>query len=136
MQKPINGLPKVFMSSVNEEKLYALKSEVITLKKKVPLTKPTEEEYPDVEEEEDHEKAEDDDEEPPRLTYKQLGYVAEQYKNPMFQEVSSSYVGDYEPEHPVMRGKVTVDCGYRPGRIATWKKLKHGTYGSCDKHKY
>ncbi|XP_073829621.1 chorion protein a at 7F [Musca autumnalis] len=130
VQKPIDGLPKIFMSSVNEENLYALNSEVITLKKKVPLSnaKAVEDEYPEVEDEEPS-NAEEEDDEPPRLTYKQLGYVPEEYKNPTFEEVRSSYSSsstNVESERTVVRGKVSVDCGYKPGRIATYRKSKHG----------
>lgn len=137
MQKPIDGLPKVYMSSVNEENLYALNSDVITLKKKTQGSnaKPAEDEYPDADDEEANanDGGADDDDDQPRLTYKQLGYVAEEYKNPTFQEVSSSYVAsnNEESERYVVRGKVSVDCGYKPGRIAPYRKSKHGGMGKC-----
>ncbi|XP_011292240.2 uncharacterized protein LOC101891348 [Musca domestica] len=139
VQKPIDGLPKIYMSSVNEENLYALNSEVITLKKKVPHSnaKHIEDEYPEVEDEEpanaDGEEEEDDQ---PRLTYKQLGYVPEEYKNPTFEEirsyVSSSSSSNSESERHVVRGKVSVDCGYKPGRIAPYRKPKHNYGDNCD----
>lgn len=135
VQKPIDGLPKVYMSSVNEENLYALNSEVITLKKKVstPNAKPADDEYPDPDDEEANanDGGADDDDEQPRLTYKQLGYVAEEYKNPTFQEVESSYVASNDEERTVVRGKVSVDCGYKPGRIAPYRKPKHSSFGKC-----
>ncbi|XP_075159099.1 chorion protein a at 7F [Haematobia irritans] len=136
MQKPIDGMPKIYMSSVNEENLYALKKEVITLNKKVATTKKVED-YPDAEEEEENsEDHNDEEDEQPRLTYKQLGYVAEQYKNPEFHEIGSSYSSHSEDSgRTVVSEKVSVDCGYKPGRIATWEKSKHGSFGNCGKKK-
>ncbi|XP_061393179.1 uncharacterized protein LOC133328652 [Musca vetustissima] len=136
VQKPIDGLPKIYISSVNEENLYALNSEVITLKKKVPLSnaKHIEDEYPEVEDEESGNADAEDEDDQPRLTYKQLGYVAEEYKNPTFEEVRSSYVSSSNSasERHIVRGKVSVDCGYKPGRIAPYRKAKHGHLGKCD----
>lgn len=124
VQKPIESLPKVYISSVKEENLYAMKNDVITLKKATPSnTIPIEDEYPDLEE--DAQAHADDDAEPPRLTYKQLGYVAEQYQNPTFEQVESASAPASAPA--VVSGKVSVDCGYRPGRISTVRKSKHGS---------
>lgn len=120
VQNPIDGLPKVYISSVKEENLYALKNDVIVLKKATPHPKPKkpEEDYPDIDDEENAES--DCDEVQPRLTYKQLGYVAEQYKDPPFAKVEPPLVG----VPSVVSGKVTVDCGFKPGRIATMGRYK------------
>ncbi|KAM7348228.1 chorion protein a at 7F [Cochliomyia hominivorax] len=111
VQKPIDGLPRIFISNIQEEKLYALKNEVITLKKpyaaKAP---PPEDDYPEPEDEEPA----PEEEEAPVLTYKQLGYVPEQFKNPQFKAVPSAYAP------AVVEGKFQVDCGFVPGRITKY----------------
>lgn len=138
VQKPIDDQPKVYISSVKEENLYALKKDIITLNKKQSSAstksrqKPLDD-YPEAEDEEsdgENGGAYEEDE-VPRLTYKQLGYEAEQYKNPHFQDISSSYSyssGNAQPS--VVSGKVSVDCGYKPGRIAKYRAAKN--YGSLD----
>lgn len=124
VQKPIDGLPKIFISNVKEENLYALKNDVITLKKPMAPKPPPEEDYPEPEDEEPAPEADD----PPALTYKQLGYVAEQFKNPKFKQVRPSY--SYTPAEPPAEAKYEVDCGFRPGRIAKYKPPKK--YGYID----
>ncbi|XP_037932269.1 uncharacterized protein LOC119667058, partial [Teleopsis dalmanni] len=118
IQKPLDGLKKIYFSSVPEENLYKLKSDVITLKKRT--QKPCAEEYEEemVEEEEEN----DEDEEQPHLTYKQLGYAAEEFKNPKFRKVSSRYYAENEEKETPY--KTEVDCGYKPGRVASYRKTK------------
>ncbi|XP_065363573.1 uncharacterized protein LOC135956898 [Calliphora vicina] len=114
VQKPLDDLPKIFVSSIKEENLYALKSDVITLKKPLP-PKPLEEDYPEPEDEEPA----PEEAEPPSLTYKQLGYVADQFKNPLFQEVPNLPLPP--PGAPAaLPCKLPVDCGFRPGRIGKY----------------
>ncbi|XP_017851510.1 uncharacterized protein LOC108606169 [Drosophila busckii] len=134
-QKPVDGQQKVFFSNVPEENLFKLKSEVITLKKRN-YAKPQEEEEDYVEEEE--EQASDDDDAPPQLTYKQLGYATEQFKNPKFKKVSakkSSYstCSTESDGYGKVAGKVSVDCGFKPGRITSYRnarrqELDEGSY--------
>ncbi|EDV99754.1 uncharacterized protein LOC122322543 [Drosophila grimshawi] len=123
-QKPVDGQQKVFHSNVAEENLFKLKSDVITLKKRTYAVKQEDEEY--VEEEE--EKANDDDESTPQLTYKQLGYITEQYKNPKFRKINtrkSSYSSDSSSDsYAKVGGKVTVDCGFKPGRVTSYRNAR------------
>ncbi|KAI8127903.1 hypothetical protein CVS40_2419 [Lucilia cuprina] len=117
VQKPIDGLPKLYISSIKEENLYALKSDVITLKKPLPpKMKPLEDDYPEPEDEEPA----PEEYEPPTLTYKQLGYEAEQFKNPEFKELPPSLPYPPPSAPAAIQGKVAVDCGFRPGRIAKY----------------
>ncbi|XP_039497199.1 uncharacterized protein LOC120455264 [Drosophila santomea] len=131
-QKPVDGEKKVVFSNVPEENLFQLKSDVITLKKRTYAAKQEdEEEY--AEEELEQEQSADDEEEAPQLTYKQLGYITEQYKNPKFRKISSSRSSyaykDYskdssESSYGKVAGKVSVDCGFKPGRITSYRKAK------------
>ncbi|XP_037727043.1 uncharacterized protein LOC119558007 [Drosophila subpulchrella] len=125
-QKPIDGEKKVVFSNVPEENLFKLKSDVITLKKRTYVAKQEEEEEYAEEEREQEQSA--DDEEAPQLTYKQLGYITEQYKNPKFRRISSSsssYASKDSGEgYGKVAGKVSVDCGFKPGRIASYRKAK------------
>ncbi|XP_041675185.1 uncharacterized protein LOC121530324 [Drosophila eugracilis] len=130
-QKPIDGETKVVFSNVPEENLFKLKSEVITLKKRNYAAKQEEEE--EYAEEEQEQEQSSDDEEAPQLTYKQLGYITEQYKNPKFKKISSSSRSsyaykdskDYSSEgYGKVAGKVSVDCGFKPGRITSYRKAK------------
>ncbi|XP_043063388.1 uncharacterized protein LOC122319751 [Drosophila ficusphila] len=123
-QKPIDGEKKVVFSNVPEENLFKLKSEVITLKKRTYAAKE--------EEEEDYVEEEQaaDEEEAPQLTYKQLGYITEQFKNPKFKKISSRPSYAYKDSssegygYGKVAGKVSVDCGFKPGRIASYRKAK------------
>ncbi|XP_044316930.1 uncharacterized protein LOC123037961 isoform X2 [Drosophila rhopaloa] len=126
-QKPVDGEKKVVFSNVPEENLFKLKSEVITLKKRNFVAKQEEEE--EYAEEEQEQEQSSDDEEAPQLTYKQLGYITEQYKNPKFRRISSSsssssYSKDYSDGYGKVAGKVSVDCGFKPGRITSYRKAK------------
>ncbi|KAH8327467.1 hypothetical protein KR059_008492 [Drosophila kikkawai] len=127
-QKPVDGEKKVTFSNVPEENLFKLKSEVITLKKRT-YAKPQEEEE-EYAEEEDQEQSADDDEEAPQLTYKQLGYITEQFKNPKFKRITSSGYKAYKDykdsndSYGKVAGKVSVDCGFKPGRITSYRKAK------------
>ncbi|XP_016922998.2 uncharacterized protein Cp7Fa [Drosophila suzukii] len=124
-QKPIDGEKKVVFSNVPEENLFKLKSEVITLKKRTYVAKQEEEEEEYAEEEQEQSA---DDDEAPQLTYKQLGYITEQYKNPKFRKISSSsssYASkDSSEGYGKVAGKVSVDCGFKPGRITSYRKSK------------
>ncbi|XP_044251407.1 uncharacterized protein Cp7Fa [Drosophila takahashii] len=130
-QKPVDGEKKVVFSNVPEENLFKLKSEVITLKKRNYVTKQQEEEEEEYAEEE--QEASSDDEEAPQLTYKQLGYITEQYKNPKFKKITSSHRSSYayskdskdsDEGYGKVAGKVSVDCGFKPGRITSYRKAK------------
>ncbi|XP_030382263.1 uncharacterized protein LOC115629828 [Scaptodrosophila lebanonensis] len=132
-QKPIDGLQKVFFSNVPEENLFKLKSDVITLKKRTYKKQEEEEEY-----EEEEEEAADEDEEPTsQLTYKQLGYITEQYKNPKFKKVvgRKSYASKSygSKSYGKVAGKVSVDCGFKPGRVASYRNANREELdaGSC-----
>ncbi|XP_043069063.1 uncharacterized protein Cp7Fa isoform X2 [Drosophila bipectinata] len=129
-QKPVDGEKKVYFSDVPEENLFKLKSEVITLKKRTYVAKQEEEEYA---EEEEEEQSSGDEEAAPQLTYKQLGYAAEQFKNPKFKKISSSsssssYASkDYKDSgdsYGKVAGKVSVDCGFKPGKITSYRNSK------------
>ncbi|XP_034490018.1 uncharacterized protein LOC117793742 isoform X2 [Drosophila innubila] len=123
-QKPVDGQQKVFFSNVPEENLFKLKSEVITLKKRNYAAKEEEEEYV---EEDEQETSNDDDDEVPQLTYKQLGYITEQYKNPKFKKVTrkSSYGSNYSSDSYAKVGdKVSVDCGFKPGRVTSYRNAR------------
>ncbi|KAH8235497.1 hypothetical protein KR032_001675 [Drosophila birchii] len=125
-QKPVDGEKKITLSNVPEENLFKLKSEVITLKKRTYSAKPEEEEEY-AEEEEQEQTAEDDDEKAPQLTYKQLGYITEQFKNPKFKRITSSGYKAYKDSNDSygkVAGKVSVDCGFKPGRITSYRKAK------------
>ncbi|KAH8411264.1 hypothetical protein KR215_001127 [Drosophila sulfurigaster] len=123
-QKPVDGQQKVFFSNVPEENLFKLKSEVITLKKRTYAAKEEEEEY--VEEEEQDSTGDDDD--VPQLTYKQLGYITEQYKNPKFKKITSSkssYSSSSDSDsYGKVGGKVSVDCGFKPGRVTSYRSAR------------
>ncbi|EDV46366.1 uncharacterized protein LOC6549697 [Drosophila erecta] len=128
-QKPVDGEKKVVFSNVPEENLFKLKSDVITLKKRTYATKQEDEE--EYAEEEQEQEQSSDDEEAPQLTYKQLGYITEQYKNPKFRKISSSsssssygYKDSSESSYGKVAGKVSVDCGFKPGRITSYRKAK------------
>lgn len=126
-QKPVDGEKKVVFSNVPEENLFKLKSDVITLKKRTYATKQEDEE--EYAEEEQEQEQSSDDEEAPQLTYKQLGYITEQYKNPKFRKISSSsssyaYKDSSESGYGKVAGKVSVDCGFKPGRITSYRKSK------------
>lgn len=126
----MDGQQKVFFSNVPEENLFKLKSEVITLKKRTYAAKEEEEEY--AEEEEEQQQADDD--EVPQLTYKQLGYIQEQFKNPKFKKISSSksYASSasssdsygYGYGYAKVGDKVSVDCGFKPGRVASYRNTR------------
>lgn len=126
-QKPVDGQQKVFFSNVPEENLFKLKSEVITLKKRTYAAKEEEEEEY-VEEEEQQA----DDDEVPQLTYKQLGYITEQFKNPKFKKISSSKSygssasssDSYGYGYAKVGDKVSVDCGFKPGRVASYRNAR------------
>ncbi|KAM8719065.1 hypothetical protein ACLKA7_011726 [Drosophila subpalustris] len=128
-QKPVDGQQKVFFSNVPEENLFKLKSEVITLKKRNYSAKEEEEEYV---EEEEQEASNNDDAEVPQLTYKQLGYITEQYKNPKFKKVTkkSSYSSDSygssssSDSYAKVGDKVSVDCGFKPGRVTSYRNAR------------
>ncbi|EDW65924.1 uncharacterized protein Cp7Fa [Drosophila virilis] len=124
-QKPVDGQQKVFFSNVPEENLFKLKSDVITLKKRNYAAKEEEEEEY-IEEEE--EKASDDDESAPQLTYKQLGYITEQFKNPKFKKISSSKstysVKSNTDSYTKVGGRVSVDCGFKPGRVTSYRNAR------------
>lgn len=127
-QKPVDGQQKVFFSNVPEENLFKLKSEVITLKKRTYAAKEEEEEEEYVEEEEQQA----DDDEVPQLTYKQLGYITEQYKNPKFKKISSSKStygsssssSDNGYGYAKVAEKVSVDCGFKPGRVTAYRNAR------------
>lgn len=133
-QKPVDGQQKVFFSNVPEENLFKLKSEVITLKKRTYAAKQEEEEEEYAEEEEQQQQADDD--EVPQLTYKQLGYIQEQFKNPKFKKISSSksYASSasasssdsygYGYGYAKVGDKVSVDCGFKPGRVASYRNAR------------
>ncbi|KAH8304701.1 hypothetical protein KR044_000705 [Drosophila immigrans] len=126
-QKPVDGQQKVFFSNVPEENLFKLKSEVITLKKRNYAAKDEEEEY--IEEEEQEAAAGgDDDDEMPQLTYKQLGYITEQYKNPKFKKITSSkssYSSSSSSDsYGKVGDKVSVDCGFKPGRVTSYRSAR------------
>lgn len=127
-QKPVDGEKKVTFSNVPEENLFKLKSEVITLKKRTYAKPEEEEEYAKEEEEEEQYAA--DDEEAPQLTYKQLGYETEQYKNPKFKRITNygyKAYKDYKESgnsYGKEAGKVSVDCGFKTGRITSYRKAK------------
>ncbi|XP_052856182.1 uncharacterized protein LOC128264629 isoform X2 [Drosophila gunungcola] len=130
-QKPVDGEKKVAFSNVPEENLFKLKSDVITLKKRTYVAKQQEEEEEEYAEEEQEQEQSSDDEEAPQLTYKQLGYITEQYKNPKFKRISSSRSSyaykdtkDYSDGYGKVAGKVSVDCGFKPGRITSYRKAK------------
>lgn len=138
VQKPVDGLKKIYFSSVPEENLYKLKSDVITLKKRT-YAPPKEEEI--IEEEEEEEAAAEEDEQP-YLTYKELGYVPEKFKNPKFKEISSAYVIAAAPAYKTSYGpdayepasykpKPPKNCGYKPGRISPCRKLSGDPDGDC-----
>ena len=122
-QKPVDGQQKVFFSNVPEENLFKLKSDVITLKKRNYAAK-EEEEYIDEEEE----LVGDSDETAPQLTYKQLGYITEQYKNPKFKKIistKSTYSSKSNNDsYGKVGGKVSVDCGFKPGRVASYRNAR------------
>ncbi|XP_023171980.2 uncharacterized protein LOC111600197 [Drosophila hydei] len=124
-QKPVDGQQKVFFSNVPEENLFKLKSDVITLKKRNYVAKEEEEE--EYIEEED-EQAADSDESTPQLTYKQLGYITEQFKNPKFKKIisaKSSYSSSTNSDsYGKVGGKVSVDCGFKPGRVAPYRSAR------------
>ncbi|KAH8387400.1 hypothetical protein KR093_006895 [Drosophila rubida] len=123
-QKPVDGQQKVFFSNVPEENLFKLKSEVITLKKRNYAAKEEEEEYV---EEEEQDNAGGDDDEMPQLTYKQLGYITEQYKNPKFKKITSSkssYSSSSRDSYGKVGGKVSVDCGFKPGRVTSYRSAR------------
>ncbi|EDV35116.1 uncharacterized protein Dana_GF22367 [Drosophila ananassae] len=126
-QKPVDGEKKVYFSDVPEENLFKLKSEVITLKKRNYVAKQEEEEYA---EEEEEEQSSGDEEAAPQLTYKQLGYSTEQFKNPKFKKItsSSSYASkDYKDSgdsYGKVAGKVSVDCGFKPGKITSYRNSR------------
>lgn len=124
-QKPVDGQQKIFFSNVPEENLFKLKSDVITLKKRNYVAKEEEEEEY-VEEEE--EQAADSGEAAPQLTYKQLGYITEQFKNPKFKKIistKSSYSSSSGSEgYGKVGGKVSVDCGFKPGRVAPYRSAR------------
>lgn len=127
-QKPVDGQQKVFFSNVPEENLFKLKSEVITLKKRTYAAKEEEEE--EYVEEEEQQQADDD--EVPQLTYKQLGYITEQFKNPKFKKISSSKSygssasssDSYGYGYAKVGDKVSVDCGFKPGRVASYRNAR------------
>lgn len=127
-QKPVDGQQKVFFSNVPEENLFKLKSEVITLKKRTYAAKADEEEEEYVEEEEQQ----PEDDEAPQLTYKQLGYITEQYKNPKFKKISSSKSSYGSSSTSSSDGygyakvsdKVSVDCGFKPGRVTAYRNAR------------
>ncbi|EDW51324.1 uncharacterized protein LOC6619815 [Drosophila sechellia] len=129
-QKPVDGEKKVVFSNVPEENLFKLKSDVITLKKRTYANKQEDEE--EYAEEEQEQEQSSDDEEAPQLTYKQLGYITEQYKNPKFRKISRSrssyaykdYKDSSESGYGKVAGKVSVDCGFKPGRITSYRKSK------------
>ncbi|XP_054728784.1 uncharacterized protein LOC129237851 [Anastrepha obliqua] len=122
---PIDSLKKIALSKVPEEHLFQLKSEVITLKKPSAAASPSSEE----EEEPEEEEAVESPDESPTLTYNQLGYVPEKFKNPKFRKISSSYSADYySNEAQPIPDKVRVDCGFRPGRIAEYIKRKNNKH--------
>ena len=132
MQKPVDGIQKVYRSNVPEENLFKLKNDVITLKKRTYKSNDDDEEedFPMIEDSEDEEMDADDDNYP-QLTYKQLGYVEERFKNPKFKEVTSSYAEetdqDDEKQGKAVYGKVSVDCGFRPGRVTSYRKSNSKT---------
>jgi len=124
-QKPVDGQQKVFFSNVPEENLFKLKSEVITLKKRNYAAKEEEEE--EYIEEEEQETSDDDD--LPQLTYKQLGYITEQYKNPKFKKVTKktsygSNSSNYGDGYAKVGDKVSVDCGFKPGRVTSYRNAR------------
>ncbi|XP_034659153.1 uncharacterized protein LOC117895553 [Drosophila subobscura] len=138
-QKPVDGVQKVHFSNVPEENLFKLKSEVITLKKPNYVAKQEEEEEY-IEEEEQQQSSDDDP--TPQLTYKQLGYITEQYKNPKFKKISSSrssyasssYASKSSNDgYGKVAGKVSVDCGFKPGRITSYRNAnrQEPDAGSC-----
>ncbi|EDW27497.1 GL20313 [Drosophila persimilis] len=148
-QKPVDGVQKVQFSNVPEENLFKLKSEVITLKKPNYVAKQEEEE----EYIEEEEQQQSDDEPAPQLTYKQLGYITEQFKNPKFKKISSSrssygsssygsssygsssYASKSASSdgYGKVAGKVSVDCGFKPGRITSYRNAnrQEPDAGSC-----
>ncbi|EDW75089.2 uncharacterized protein Dwil_GK19988 [Drosophila willistoni] len=125
-QKPVDGIQKVYFSNVPEENLFKLKSDVITLKKRT-YSKQTDEEEYEAEQEEEETTSDDDDEAAPQLTYKQLGYITEQYKDPKFKKIKSSYSSrsSYSSSssdgYGKVAGKVSVDCGFKPGRVTSYR---------------
>ncbi|XP_067639848.1 uncharacterized protein Cp7Fa [Eurosta solidaginis] len=115
---PIDSMKKITFANVPEENLFQLKSEVITFKKPALTPSPEEEEEPY--EEEQVEAAD----QPPTFTYSQLGYEPEKFKNPKFRKVVSCGHDYSSGEAHALPDKVHVDCGYRPGRIAAYVKVK------------
>lgn len=119
-------MPKVYISSIKEENLYALANDVITLKR--PLTtksKKLEEDYPEPEEDEEEE-PDSEEYEPPSLTYKQLGYGPDDFQNPAFipmpapdqvAQAAASLLDD-------AKEGVSSDCGFKPGSITKIKQHK------------
>uniref|UniRef100_A0A034WFU9 Uncharacterized protein n=1 Tax=Bactrocera dorsalis TaxID=27457 RepID=A0A034WFU9_BACDO len=120
-KKPIDSMKKITFSNVPEENLFKLKSNVITFKKPKLTPAPLSEE-----EEVEEEELVDTADTPAQLTYQQLGYVPEHFKNPKFRKVSTAYSDDYyshEAGYPLPY-KVKVDCGFKPGRMAAYFKRK------------
>lgn len=134
LQKPIDGQPKVYFSSIEEGNLYALKSDVITLKKSFASYKQPEEDYIEVDDEEVE--ASDDENAVPALTYKQLGYVQEQFQNPQFQVMASTNPQYSNKKSVVVYDKMARGCGYRPGRISNHEQVKNGCKGGCINEMY
>ena len=129
VQKPIDGLPKVYRSPIEEENLYALKNDVITLKKSyVPYKQPEED---SVEADDDETVVSDDEKNVPALTYKQLGYVQEQFKNPQFQIMAPTYIQYANRKPVVVPYKVATGCGHRPDPVSKYEHDKNSCMGGC-----
>lgn len=121
VKKPIDSMKKITFSNVPEENLFKLKNDVIKFKK-AKLTPATPSEEEEFEQEELVETADT----PVKLTYQQLGYVPEYFKNPKFREITTVYSDDYyshEAGYP-LPDKVKVDCGFKSGRMAAYIKRK------------
>ncbi|XP_017485719.1 PREDICTED: proteoglycan 4 [Rhagoletis zephyria] len=119
-KQPVDSMKKITFSNVPEENLFKLKNDVITYKKPTLSASPPSEEVIETEEEEVVEAPD-----APTLTYQQLGYVPEQFKNPKFRKITTAHSDDYySNEAQAIPDKVTVDCGYRPGRVAAYIKRK------------
>ncbi|XP_012158371.1 uncharacterized protein LOC101453991 isoform X2 [Ceratitis capitata] len=120
-QQPKDSMKKITFSNVPEENLFKLKKDVITYKKPKYTTTPVSEEVYEHEPEDIVESVDS-----PKLTYQQLGYVTEKFKNPKFRQVHTVYGDDYySHEAYPLPDRVTVDCGYKPGRVAAYIKRKN-----------
>ncbi|XP_011179966.1 uncharacterized protein LOC105210601 isoform X2 [Zeugodacus cucurbitae] len=120
-KKPIDSMKKITFSNVPEENLFKLKHDVITFKKPKLTPAPA-----SVEEEYEHEEVVETADAPAKLTYQQLGYVPEYFKNPKFRKIHTVYSDDYYSHEAGyhLPDKVKVDCGFKPGRMAAYIKRK------------